>query len=58
MICTQSLKDRLKELQLSLKSSEKKFNDFKDKLKLAKQELSDCRGAILEIEKLLLVENN
>lgn len=53
MISNSGLEDRLKALQLSLQKSESKFDSLKDQLKSAKKEITDSRGAIIEIERLL-----
>lgn len=54
MLSTKGLQKRLDELRMSLKVSEQKFNNFRDELKSTKKEITDCRGAIAEVEKMLI----
>ena len=48
------LQKRLTELKLDLNVQEKKFHSVRDELKLAKKQITDTRGAITEVERLLL----
>lgn len=57
MLANIGLKDRLKALQLILEKNQTDFIDLKDRLKLAKKEVTNTQGAIIEIERLLLSAN-
>lgn len=48
------LQARLTELTLDLNRHEKNFNSLRVELKLSKKQITDIRGAITEVEKLLL----
>lgn len=54
MLSVQGLQNRLNDLRSSLRISEKNFNSLREQLKLSKKEITDFRGAISEVEKLLL----
>lgn len=54
MLGINGLKDRISNLKANLKVSEKKFADARDLLKVYKKEINDTKGAILEIERLLI----
>lgn len=54
MLSTSGLQSRERDLKLNLTLIQHKFNETKDLLKLLKIEINDTKGAILEIEKLLL----
>lgn len=54
MLSKKGLQTRIDDLKLELKVSERKFIDTRDALKSCKKEINDIKGAILEVQKLLL----
>jgi hypothetical protein len=54
MLSPGELQDRAKELHLHLKVVEKKFNNTRAELKLLKHEINNTKGALLEIENILI----
>ena len=54
MLSQSYLKNRIDELSVYLKDIEKKFHETKELLKSFKKEINDTKGAISELDKLLL----
>lgn len=54
MLSQAGLTARVNNLKAHLKNSERKFNETREELKSLKREITNTKGAILEVESLLL----